>query len=138
MALQSDGSVKAWGSGAQGQTQIYPDAQDDVHVAVAACGYRSFLLRDDEWLITWGGNDWKPNGTPCYHYRYWDGTDFVAIAAGWDHILALTSDGRILCWSWPTGEGFDFDYFSRDVPPGIVFIDDISAGNDFSLSLKAP
>jgi len=136
LALQSDGSVKAWGNGAQGQTQIYPDAHDEVHVAVAACGYHSFLLRDDEWLITWGGNDWIGD-EPRYHYRHSDGTDFVAIAAGWEHILALTSDGRILSWGWPTGD-FPFDYFSRTVPSGIVFTDDISAGLDFSLSLKAP
>jgi hypothetical protein len=138
LALQSDGSVKAWGNNAQGQTQIYPSAPGEVLVAVAACDYYSFLLRDDKMLITWGGNDRKPDGTPRYHYRQPDGTDFVAIAAGWKHILSLTSDGRILSWSWPTGGDFDFDYFSRDVPDDIVFTDDISAGYDFSLSLKVP
>jgi hypothetical protein len=137
LALQSDGSVKAWGNNAQGQTQIYPSAPGEVLVAVAACDYYSFLLRDDEMLITWGGNDRKPDGTPRYHYRQPDGTDFVAIAAGWDHILALTSDGRILSWGWPNGD-YPFDYFSRTVPGGIIFTDDISAGYDFSLSLKAP
>jgi len=67
----------------------------------------------------------------------YDGTDFTAIAAGTDHILALTSDGEILSWYWPNGD-FPFDYFSGDVPDGIVFTDDIAAGYQFSLALKAP
>ncbi len=138
MALQSDGTVKAWGSNYQGQTRIYDGAADEVHIAIAACDYYSFLLRDDGVLISWGGGDWEvPNVIPNYHYRYYDGTDFTAIAAGWDHILALTSDGEILSWYWPNGD-FDFDSFSRDVPDGIVFTDDIAAGYKFSLALKAP
>jgi hypothetical protein len=89
-------------------------------------------------LIAWGGGDWEvPGSIPRYHYRYPDGTDFVAIAAGTDHILALTSDGEILSWYWPNGN-YPFDYFSRDVPDDIIFTDDIAAGYDFSLSLKAP
>jgi len=140
LALQSDGKVKAWGDNWYGQVELYPGADNKKHVAVAACGYRSFLLRDDRTLISWGFGDWldEEKKIPRYHYRHPDGTDFVAIAAGWKHILALTSDGRILSWGWPTGGDFDFDYFSRDVPDDIVFTDDISAGNDFSLSLKAP
>jgi hypothetical protein len=135
LALQSDGVVKAWGSNYQGQTRIYDGAAGRIHIAIAACDYYSFLLRDDQMLISWGGDDWLEPGMPRYHYRQPDGTDFVAIAAGWDHILALTSDGRILSWYWPAGD-YPFDYSSRTVPDGIVFTDDISAGYDFSLSLK--
>ncbi len=137
LALQSDGVVKAWGSNGQGQTRIYDGAAGEVHVAIAACDYYSFLLRDDELLIAWGGGDWLEPGIPRYHYREPDGTDFISIAAGWDHILALTPDGEILSWYWPDGD-YPFDYFPRDVPESIIFIDDIAAGYDFSLSLKAP
>jgi hypothetical protein len=137
LALQSDGTVKAWGNNNQGQTRIYDGAAGEVHIAIAACANYSFLLRDDQMLITWGGGDWLEPDIPRYHYRYPDGTDFVTIAAGWDHILTLTSDGEILSWYWPDGD-FPFDYFSRTVPGGIIFTDDISAGYDFSLSLKAP
>jgi hypothetical protein len=138
LALQSDGKVKAWGDNLYGQVELYPGADYKKHIAVAACGYRSFLLRDDGTLISWGLGDWldEEKKIPRYHYRHPDGADFVAIAAGWKHILALTSDGRILSWSWPTGEG-EFDDFARTtVPSGIVFTDDISAGYEFSLSLK--
>lgn len=137
LALQSDGTVRAWGSNNQGQTRIYDGAAGEVHVAVAACDYYSLLLRDDGMLIAWGGGDWLEPGIPRYHYRQPDGTDFVAIAAGWDHILALTSDGEILSWDWPQGD-YSFDYFSRFVPNDLVFSEDISAGYDFSVALRLP
>ncbi len=98
------------------------------------------LLRTDGVLISWGGDDWldpETQTTPRYHYRAADSNDFVAIAAGADHILALTSDGRILAWDWPNGD-FPFDYFSATVPEGILFTDAIAAGYKFSLGLKAP
>jgi hypothetical protein len=142
LALQSDGMIKAWGSNAAGQTTIYPDVETD-NKAIAACSNYNLLLRDDGRLTSWGGGDWKDSETktiPRYHDRPADGNDFVAIAAGADHILALTSDGRMLAWDWPQGDEslFDFDDFARTVPEGIIFTDAVSAGNRFSLGLKAP
>jgi hypothetical protein len=137
LALQSDGTVKAWGSNAMGQTRIYDGAAGEVYVAIAACFNYNLLLRDDGMLISWGNDDWADPDTPRYHCRQPDGTEFVTITAGSDHILALTSDGAILAWDWPNGD-FPFDYFSATVPEGIVFTDDIAAGYKFSLGLKAP
>lgn len=136
LALQSDGTVKAWGNNNLGQTRIYAGAGND-HEAVAACFNYNLLLKEDDMLIAWGGGDWREPGIPRYHYRQPDGTDFVTIAAGWDHILALTSDGEIFAWDWPFGD-FPFDYFSRPVPPDVVFIEDIDAGYDFSVALRLP
>ena len=137
LALQSDGTVKAWGNNNNGQTQIYAGAVGKVHVAVAASANYSFLLRDDEVLIAWGGGDWLEPGIPRYHYRQPDSNDFIAIAAGTDHIMALTSNGKVFDWEWPTGD-FSFDYFSIPVPDGVVFTDAVAAGYKFSLSLKVP
>jgi len=135
LALQSDGTVKAWGNNGLGQTTIYGGVEND-NRAIAACFNYNLLLRTDGVLITWGNGDWA--GTiPRYHYRDPDGTEFVAITAGQDHILALTSDGAILAWDWPNGD-FPFDYFSATVPEGILFTDAIAAGYKFSLGLKAP
>lgn len=136
LALQSDGTVKAWGNNNLGQTRIYDGAGND-HEAVAACANYNLLLRGDDMLISWGGGDWLEPGIPRYHYRQPDSNDFVAIAAGTDHIMALTSDGKVFAWEWPDGD-YPFDYFSIPVPEGIVFTDDIAAGYKFSLSLKAP
>jgi len=136
LALQSDGTIKAWGNNNYGQTEIYAGAGND-HEAIAACFNYNLLLKKDDMLISWGYGDWLVPGLPRYHYRQPDGTDFVAIAAGWDHILALTADGEIFAWDWPFGD-FPFDYFSRPVPPDVVFIEDIDAGYDFSVALRLP
>jgi hypothetical protein len=137
LALQSDGVVKAWGNNNQGQTTIYGSAAGKVHTAVAAGGNYSFLLRDDDVLISWGGGDWLEPGIPRYHYRYADGNDFTVIAAGSDHIMALTYDGKAFDWDWPYGD-YPFDYFDRPIPPDVVFVGDIDGGYDFSVSLRLP
>jgi hypothetical protein len=137
LALQSDGVVKAWGNNNQGQTRIYEGAAGKVHNGVAAGGNYSFLLRDDDVLISWGGGDWISPGVPRYHYRYADGNDFTVIAAGSDHIMALTSDGKVFDWDWPVGTP-GFDSFSRPVPPDVVFTEDIDGGYDFSAALRLP
>jgi hypothetical protein len=136
VALQSNRVPRAWGNNNQGQTRFYTGISGIAQVA--ACDNYSMVLRDDGWITTWGNSDWvTPNVLPRYHHRQADGTDFVAVAAGWDHILALTSDGEILSWNWPMGD-YPFESFSRTVPEDIVFTEDISAGYDFSLALKAP
>jgi len=137
LALQSDGVVKAWGNNNFGQTRIYDGASGRVHEAVAAGGNYSFLLGDDDVLISWGGGDWLSPGIPLYHYRLADGNDFTVIAAGTDHIMALTSDGKVFDWNWPVGD-FPFDYFDRPVPVDVVFTEDIDGGYDFSAALRLP
>ncbi len=137
LAVQSDGVVKAWGNNNQGQTRIYGGAAGKVHTAVAAGENYSFLMRDDDMLISWGGGDWIQPDIPRYHYRQPDSNDFVAIAAGSDHIVAFTCDGKAFDWDWPFGD-FPFDYFERPAPPEAVYIDDIDAGYDFGIALRFP
>lgn len=129
--------MKAWGDNSGGQTRIYAGAAGRVHEDVAAGYNYSFLLRDDDVLISWGGGDWYQPDLPRYHYRQADGNDFVIIAAGFDHIMALTSDGKVFDWDWPVGAP-GFDTFSRPVPADVVFVEDIGCGYDFSASLKLP
>jgi hypothetical protein len=83
-------------------------------------------------LVTWGGGDWLEPGIPDYHYRQPDEHDFVAIAAGGYHILALTRDGQILSWDWN-----DYNPPLYPVPEGITFTKDVAAGWKFSVALKA-
>jgi hypothetical protein len=83
------------------------------------------------------GGGWYSPGIPRYHYRPADGNDFTVIAAGSDHIMALTSDGKAFDWDWPVGD-FPFDYFDRPVPPDVVFTKDIDGGFNFSAALRLP
>ena len=72
-------------------------------------------------LVGWGYNDHGQADSP-------DGNDFVAIAAGWIHSLALVSDGTIVGW------GYNY-YGQADAPDGNDFVA-IAAGKLHSLALK--
>jgi len=52
-----------------------------------------------------------------------DANDFVAIAAGWDHSLALRSDGSIVGW----GRN---DYGQAAPPAGNDFVDETANGTE--------
>lgn len=54
----------------------------------------------------------------------------VAIAAGWDHALALDENGRVGAWG-------DNSLGQMDVPVGLAGVKAIAAGNGFSLALRA-
>src|SRR5437016_6869622 len=58
------------------------------------------------------------------------GTRFTAIAAGWDHNLALKPDGTVVAWG-------NNDYGESTVPAGLSNIVAISGGGEHSLGLMA-
>ena len=58
-------------------------------------------------LVAWGNNDDGQGNAP-------DGNDFVAIAAGGEHSLALKLDGSLAAWG-------NNDYGQLDVPEGNDF-----------------
>ncbi|MFA5553087.1 MAG: hypothetical protein WDA68_00820 [Phycisphaerae bacterium] len=130
LALQSDGRIKAWGSNNNGQTRIYAGAGNN-HQAIAAAEDYNFLLRTDGMLVSWGGGDWLEPGIPNYYYRQPDGHNFIVIAVGGAHILALTDNGEILSWGYN-----NFNPPQYPVPSAITFTKDIAAGWRFSVSLK--
>jgi len=51
-------------------------------------------------------------------------TNTIAIAAGWDHALALTSDGTVISWGTQS-----------NTPPGLTNVTAISAGKGHSMAL---
>jgi len=70
----------------------------------------------------WGANYEGQTNTP-------DGDDFVQIAAGGFHSLALKSDGSLVGWGW--------NYYGQtDVPAGNDFVA-VAAGEYHSLALKS-
>ena len=72
-------------------------------------------------LAAWGNNQYGQKNVPS-------GTDFVAIAAGWGHSLALRKDGSIAAW----GSNKDGE---TNVPSGNDFVA-IAAGGSHSLALR--
>jgi alpha-tubulin suppressor-like RCC1 family protein len=115
IAMKSDGTVWGWGynwSGQLGNGQGTVNSQSTPvqasgltsMTAVAAGGNHSLALKSDGTVWTWGNNDQGQLGRTTSQpsdplpAQLANPTDVVAIAAGWDFSLALTSDGSI--WAW--------------------------------------
>ena len=68
-------------------------------------------------------------------------TDIVAIDAGFEHSLALRSDGRVYAWGLNShGQLGDGTHATRTVPtlvPGLTFVTAIGAGGDLSLAIRS-
>jgi alpha-tubulin suppressor-like RCC1 family protein len=113
--LKRDGSLWTWGDNTFGQLGIGPTTNkllqpparmgSDTHWKALALGaYTSVALKTDGTLWTWGDSSRSPTPVPNNptnnHYPVQIGTDtnWVVIAAGQAHTLALKSDGTL--WHW--------------------------------------
>ncbi|MHC4126445.1 MAG: RCC1 domain-containing protein, partial [Planctomycetota bacterium] len=83
LAVESDGSLQAWGDNDDGQCDV-PDSNN--FETVAAGGWHSVALKSDGSLDAWGYNTYGQCDVSL-------DTGFTAVAAGWWHSLALKSDG---------------------------------------------
>ncbi|GGD97735.1 S-layer homology domain-containing protein [Paenibacillus nasutitermitis] len=121
LALDSDGTVVAWGNNAHGQSSV-PDGLTGV-MSVAAGGNHSLALKSDGTVVAWGfnfsGQTTIPNGL----------AGVVSIAAGEHHSLALKADGTVVAW----GEDSNGE---SSVPGGLSEIVAVAAGDRHSLALK--
>lgn len=126
LALNSDGTVVAWGSDRQGQCDL-PDGLSNV-VAIAAGYWHGLALKNDGTVVAWG-NNYNISG------NYQGATtvpvglsNVVAIAAGGgesaSQSLALRNDGTVVGWG------------SVAVPAGLSNIVAIAAGGQHGLALK--
>jgi alpha-tubulin suppressor-like RCC1 family protein len=157
LALKSDGSVWAWGSGDEGQLGNGSRTDSNVPVrvanlncvtAIAVGGNQGLALRTDGSVWAWGGNSRGQLGDGTGANSDMPvavtglGAGVVAIAAGEENSLALKSDGSV--WAWgrndrgQLGNGTSND---SEVPApvsglasGVIQIAD---GGDFSLAMKA-
>ncbi|HXW39021.1 MAG TPA: MBG domain-containing protein, partial [Acidimicrobiales bacterium] len=161
LGLTTTGQVEAWGSNRQGQLGDGSTDDADVPVSVAAPGgtvfsavaagsSHSLALTTTGQVLAWGSDVFgqlgdgstddsdvpEPVSAP-------PGVTFVAIAAGGDHSLALSSAGDVYAWGANfAGQLGDGTTTSSDVPvqadtaTGTDFVA-IAAGTSFSLALTA-
>lgn len=122
LALQSDGTVRAWGLASNCQINV-PAGLTNV-VAIATGDYHSLALRADGTVETWGcDTKWELGAVPG------EATNIVQIAAGQRHSLAVRADGTVVAW------GVNDDG-QCDVPDDLHAVA-IAAGGAFSVAVKA-
>jgi len=91
-----------------------------VSVCIGATG----VLADRAEVLGWGYNQYgQAYGSPGM-----DNVEYVAVAAGGNHTLAVTTNGTLIGW----GQN---DYGQTDCPAGSNFTS-VAAGNTFSLALS--
>jgi len=122
VVLKSDGTVSAFGSNNDGQTNV-PAGLNNV-VAVSAGGYHTLALKSDGTVVAWGSNYQGQSSIPAGL------SGVVAISAGKVHNLALKSNGTVVAWGSNSGG-------QTTVPTGLTGIVAISAGASHSMALKS-
>ena len=121
VVLRSDGTVSAFGTNQDGQTNV-PAGLANV-VAVSAGGYHTMALTSAGTVVAWGNNYASQSTVPAGL------SNVVAIAAGGSHSLALRNDGTVVAWGSNSGG-------QTNVPAGLTGVVAIAAGSTHSLALK--
>ncbi len=168
MAINKAGRLLVWGDNQQGQlgngapsytrnsADEVPGLTNVVAVSSSKSGYHSLAVTAGGLVWGWGWNnsgqvgngDFTPDGTDIHTStpsRVQGLTDIVAVAAGYDHSLALDKSGRVWAWgsnsSGQLGLGtVDYSYSAHLLPalvPGLSNITAISAGPAYSIALDS-
>lgn len=168
LALASDGSVFAWGANGSGRLgnqssidSVMPVAVDQTGVladesiiAIVAGDAHSLALSEAGRVFAWGANSHGQLGDGSSISRnapvavmaegLLTGMRVVAIAAGGNHSLALTEDGRVFAWGLGTSGQLGRGNNTTSLTPVAVTHDGalfgkrvmaIAAGGQFSLAL---
>ena len=146
LALQADGTVRAWGAGMinsgvvpqLGQAMV-PGTLSDVS-ALAAGYYHSLALQSDGTVTAWGAGTANTGVSPNYGQAMVPAaaSNTIALAAGSYHSLALRADGTLMAWGAGTNNtGVSPHYGQAIIPPGLSDVAAVAAGGYHSLALRA-
>jgi alpha-tubulin suppressor-like RCC1 family protein len=153
LALKADGSVVGWGANNENQRAniqgsfapytgyslspslvLDPPAPAITNgIAVAGGGRLSLVLKVDGTVAAIGKKDSGSAVPTTQDHALTVPAGLIgvtAIAAGWDHALALKSDGTVVAWDGN-------QYGESTVPDGLSGVVAIAAGQDHSIALKS-
>jgi alpha-tubulin suppressor-like RCC1 family protein len=117
LALHTDGTVTAWGTGASVPGGL-------TNVTDIAAGTAHFLARKSDGTVTgWGDDAFGQSADQGL-------TTATKVAAGEKHSIALQADGTVTVWG-------DNSFDQTMIPGGLANVTAIAAGYDHSLALKA-
>lgn len=133
LALKTDGSLWAWGTGTNVQSgePVAPTKIGSGYSAIAAGSGHSVALKSDGSLWAWGDNTYGQLGdgtTTGVASPKFIGDGYVAIAAS-DYTLAIKSDGTLWAWGNNTYGQLGDGAITYSVLPGPV------AGNYLAVSV---
>ena len=158
-AAVQDGRVWTWGDNVWGQLG-QPDAGRSLrprpvagvdHAVAVAAAWHTLALTADGVVYAWGRNTFGQLGNGRFGLDAKEGvptrvaglTDVVAVAAGWDHSLALDRSGTVYAWGdrshGQLGDGVRETGKPVATPrpvPGLSNIVAIAAGGQHSLALR--
>jgi len=158
LTIRADGTLWAWGRNNLGQLGLGADTSNRMApvrvgpasdwVAVAAGGSHSLGIRADGSLWAWGYNGYGQLGlaegdTSNRNHPTPVGTDrdWVAVAAGANHSLAIRANGSLYAWGQNNiGQLGLQDSLDRQVPSQVSFLVQwvaVAAGANHSLAIKA-
>ena len=160
LAVESDGTVWAWGGNWSGQlgdgttdSRTTPVQVSELTcvVRIAACEAYSLAVKSDGTAWAWGSDNYRSIGvnrpTPIPEL-----SNVVGIAAGAEHGVAVESDGRVWLWGryksihWivsdcPYASSACFKDFLRSPTPmqvsGVTGVVEIAAGKDHDLAIDS-
>ena len=122
LALKAEGTVVAWGSNLNGQTNI-PAGLNYVVQVSGGWGFSS-VLKADGTVVAWGANLNGQTSIPAGL------NNVVQIAGGDEHNLALKVDGTVVAWG-------HYGYGQTNIPIGLNNVVQIAGGGYHSIALKA-
>jgi len=122
VALQSNGSVVAWGDNQYFQSMV-PFGLKGV-TAVAAGDQHAVAVKSDGTVVAWGDNARGQATVPAGL------TGVTSVAANGFYTLALKNNGTVVAW----GRGV---YGQTSVPVGLTGVTAIAAGGNHAVALKS-
>jgi len=156
LAVKADGSLWAWGTNSSGQLgdgTVYSKSLPvqigvDVGWMEVSAGYTySMAVRMDGSLWAWGNNEFGQLGNSAMLNQYSPvkidetNSDWVQVASGMTHSLAVKSDGSLWAWGDNTsGKVGDGTTIARPAPVRIGVENNwmqVSAGYHHSLAVKS-